>query len=161
VLLTRAWIEARIAHRGGMCLIDEVLDWDAQRIRCRSGTHRRADHPLRAHGRLGAACGIEYAAQAMAIHGALIAGPAAAASRTGYLASVRGVRLEVARLDDISGDLICEAARIAGGEDSVVYEFWVRAAPDPLEYLAHETGVADLLSGRATIAFLGTRSVNA
>ena len=29
------------------------------------------DHPLRAHGRLGVACGVELAAQAMAVHGAL------------------------------------------------------------------------------------------
>ena len=63
-----------------MCLLDEVLSWDATRIRCRSNTHRTADNPLRAHGRLGAACGIEYAAQAMAVHGALVAASAPLAS---------------------------------------------------------------------------------
>jgi predicted hotdog family 3-hydroxylacyl-ACP dehydratase len=152
VRLARAWIEARIPHRGRMCLLDEVLDWDAQRIRCRSGTHRRADHPLRAHGRLGAACGIEYAAQAMAVHGALVAGPEATTARTGLLASVRGVRLDVARLDDIGGDLICEATRVAGSEDLVVYEFRV---------LADQIDGAVLLSGRATIAFPNSTAVNA
>ena len=54
----------------------EVLSWDATRIRCRSATHRSPDNPLRLHGRLGAACGIEYAAQAMAVHGALVAASA-------------------------------------------------------------------------------------
>src|SRR5262250_1492609 len=71
--LDHAWIEQHIPHKGRMCLLDEVLSWDAARIRCRSGSHRAADNPLRAHGRLGAACGIEYAAQAMAVHGALVA----------------------------------------------------------------------------------------
>jgi predicted hotdog family 3-hydroxylacyl-ACP dehydratase len=69
--LNRAWIEARIPHQGRMCLLDEVLDWNAQHIRCRTATHRALDNPLRSHGRLGTACGIEYAAQAMALHGAL------------------------------------------------------------------------------------------
>src|ERR1700688_1204625 len=79
--LNRAWIESRIPHHGRMCLLDEVIAWSDARVSCRSGTHREADNPLRADGKLGIACGIEYAAQAMAVHGALLAGatqPAAA-----------------------------------------------------------------------------------
>src|SRR5712691_8494272 len=111
-----------------MCLLDEVLEWDAVRIRCRSATHRAASNPLRAHGRLGAACGIEYAAQAMAIHGALIASDTKAADGTvmpsisgtnsprvvGYLATVRNVTLHVARLDDIETDLVATAELVTG-----------------------------------------------
>ena len=77
--LDRTWIERNIPHQGRMCLLDEVMEWDAQHIRCRSGTHRLPDHPLHSQGRLGVACGIEYAAQAMAAHGAL-AGMAGVAS---------------------------------------------------------------------------------
>ena|ERR1700690_2807028 len=150
--LDRAEIERRIPHRGRMCLLDEVLDWNADSIRCRSGTHRSADHPLRAGGRLGAACGIEYAAQAMAVHGALVAAETAAEPRIGYLASVRELALAVGRLDDIAADLICEATRIAGDRDSVVYAFTVRAA-DPPKSAARETHMETLVSGRATIAF--------
>jgi len=69
--LNRAWIEARIPHQGRMCLLDEIIEWSAQHIRCRTATHRAPDNPLRSHDRLGIACGIEYAAQAMALHGAL------------------------------------------------------------------------------------------
>src|SRR5215831_9800765 len=115
--LDHDWIEQHIPHKGRMCLLDEVLSWDAARIRCRSSTHRAADNPLRAHGRLGAACGIEYAAQAMAVHGALIAASAPLASTVstqvrgsigatvGYLASVRNVTLNVTRLDDLEEEL--------------------------------------------------------
>ena len=99
--IDRAWIERRIPHQGRMCLIDEVVEWSAERIVCSSGGHRAADHPLRSHGRLGIACGIELAAQAMAVHGAILAEGSEGRPRAGLLASVRGVRLWVLRLDDV------------------------------------------------------------
>ena len=90
-----------------MCLLDAVTEWSDAAITCRAGSHTDPANPLRAEGRLGAANGIEYAAQAMAIHGALIAGEAdeGAAPRQGYLTSVRSVSLHVTRLDDLPGDL--------------------------------------------------------
>ena len=151
--LDRQWIEQHIPHKGRMCLLDEVLSWDATRIRCRSGSHRTKDNPLRAHGRLGAACGIEYAAQAMAVHGALIGASAPLSSTmsqsvrgsigdaVGYLASVRNVALYVTRLDDLEVDLIALAERITGDGHTVLYEFSVWG--DELK----------LLSGRASIVF--------
>ena len=151
--LDREWIEQHIAHKGHMCLLDEVLSWDAQHIRCRSISHRQLDNPLRAYGRLGAACGIEYAAQAMAVHGALIGSSAPLASTLsasvrrsagpalGYLASVRNVALHVLRLDDLEADLVAAAQRITGDDHTVLYEFSVLSAGQTL------------LSGRASIVF--------
>ena len=111
-----------------MCLLDRVEAWDQQRIRCRASSHRAADNPLRAYGRLGAACGIEYAAQAMAVHGALLAPPDGAGARAGFLVSVRGTQLRVPRLDDIAADLLVEAACITRNENTVLYEFSLSAA---------------------------------
>ena len=71
--LDHAWLLAHLPHQGSMCLLDAATAWDAQHIRCTASSHRHADNPLRAHDRLGTACGIEYAAQAMAAHGALLA----------------------------------------------------------------------------------------
>jgi predicted hotdog family 3-hydroxylacyl-ACP dehydratase len=140
--LNRAWIESRIPHQGRMCLLDEVIAWSAVRVSCRSSTHREADNPLRAHGRLGVACGIEYAAQAMAVHGALVAGaPAAGAPAAGFLAAVRDVRFHSLRLDDVQGDLICDAMRMAGDATTALYEFELRSE------------AALLLRGRATVVF--------
>jgi predicted hotdog family 3-hydroxylacyl-ACP dehydratase len=138
MLLNRAWIEARIPHQGRMCLLDEVLDWNAQHIRCRTASHRAPDNPLRSHGRLSIACGIEYAAQAMALHGAL-AGGAADGAVVGLLASVRDVRLMVLRLDDIESDLICEVTHLAGDSLTALYEFALRDRD------------RSLLSGRASV----------
>jgi predicted hotdog family 3-hydroxylacyl-ACP dehydratase len=156
VPLDRQWIEQHIPHKGRMCLLDEVLSWDATRIRCRSTTHRASDNPLRAQGRLGAACGIEYAAQAMAVHGALIGSSAPLSSTVsshvrgsigatvGYLASVRHVTLNVTRLDDLDEELIATAERVAGDGRTVLYEFAVSA------------GARVLVSGRASIVFDAT-----
>jgi len=125
-MLDRAWIVAHIPHQGRMCLLDTVTEWSPTSIRCASTSHRHADNPLRAGGRLGAACGIEYAAQAMAVHGALLAGQSDS-PRQGYLASMRGVDLLVVRLDDIDTDLDIEAERLSGDNNNVLYRFAVRA----------------------------------
>jgi predicted hotdog family 3-hydroxylacyl-ACP dehydratase len=148
--MNRAWIEARIPHQGRMCLLDEVIAWNARHIRCSTGTHRALDNPLRSHDRLGIACGIEYAAQAMALHGALAsaaAGAAAgAAARVGLLASVRDVRLHVSRLDDIESDLFCEVTHVAGDNMTALYEFALRDKDN------------SLLTGRASVVLdAGTR----
>lgn len=149
--LNRAWIASHIPHHGRMCLLDAVLDWNSERITVRTASHRDADNPLRARGRLGIACGIEYAAQAMAVHGALTAGaladsPGAGAAVTagatpagGMLAGVRGVRFHALFLDDVPGDLECEALRVAGDSVSALYEFAVKS------------DARCLLTGRATV----------
>ncbi|WP_434735515.1 hypothetical protein [Candidatus Accumulibacter necessarius] len=82
-------------------------------ITCRASSHTDPANPLRAEGRLGAASGIEYAAQAMAVHGALLA-EASEPPRQGYLTSLRGVTLHVARLDDLPGELKVRAERLSG-----------------------------------------------
>ena len=127
-VLDHAWIASHIPHQGSMCLLDCVEAWDEQRIQCRAISHRAADNPLRARGRLGAACGIEYAAQAMAVHGALLAPPDSSRARVGYLVSVRGTQLYVPRLDDIAADLRVEATCITRSENNILYQFSVSAA---------------------------------
>lgn len=137
--LDRRWIGSHIPHAGKMCLLDAVLSWDATRIECRTATHRDADNPLRSHGRLGCACGVEYAAQAMAVHGALVAGRSGAPA-AGYLVGLRRVRLQVVRLDDIETDLLVSGERMSGDDTIVIYEFSVHNAQ------------RSFLSGRATVA---------
>jgi len=136
--LTRGDIAALIPHAGAMCLLDGVIHWDEDRIRCVSTSHHDAANPLRTDGQLPAVCGIEYAAQAMAAHGGL-AGKTRGRPRTGFLASVRDVVCHRGRLDDIEGSLVVEAVRLLRDGDRVVYEFrlWV--------------GDVEVLSGRAAV----------
>ena len=121
-MLDHAWIAAHIPHQGSMCLLDAVLEWSAATISCRAISHRDPANPLRADGRLGAANGIEYAAQAMAIHGALLAGDNGP-PRQGYLTSVRGVTLHVTRLDDLPEALTVQAERLSGDAQNILYQF--------------------------------------
>lgn len=140
-LMDRQQIAAMIPHAGTMCLLDAVLSWDAVSVRCLSRRHRRADNPMRrADGGLGAVCGVEIAAQAMAVHGRLVAGGGSPPAH-GYLASVRDVHLRISRLDDVAGDLIVDAARIMGDTQGATYRFAL--ASDGIE----------LVSGRATVLF--------
>lgn len=138
-MLDRNWIAAHIPHQGSMCLLDKVESWGQEKIICHATSHRAQDNPLRSHGQLGIACGIEYAAQAMAVHGALLAPADDSPPKAGYLVSVRGVNMLVLRLDDVAGDLVIEAACIMAGENNMLYQFSVHA-DDKL-----------LLSGRAAV----------
>ncbi|GGF46829.1 phosphotransferase [Aliidongia dinghuensis] len=141
-MIGRAQIEALIPHAGRMCLLDRIEAWDARTIRCRATSHRDSANPLAVNGRLGAACGVEYAAQAMALHGGLT-GAVGGRPRAGYLASLRALSLKVERLDGLAGDLIVEAERLAGEGASVSYGFSV----------SHD-GIV-LLSGRAAVILEG------
>jgi predicted hotdog family 3-hydroxylacyl-ACP dehydratase len=123
----RDWIASHIPHQGSMCLLDQVVSWDSQGIVCSSGTHRDPDNPLRAHGRLGAACAIEYAAQAIAVHGALLQPPEPGAGSIGLLASAREVELLVSRLDDLSTDLQINAQRLHSDARGALYSFALHA----------------------------------
>jgi len=137
-VIDRAWIAARIPHQGSMCLLDGVESWDEQHIVCRSSSHRLADNPLRADGSLGITNAIEYAAQAMAVHGALLASTDEA-PKAGYLTSVREVRWHRPRFDDVADDLSIRVERLSGNEINILYSFEIVA------------GEAALISGRASV----------
>ena len=139
-----AALNGLVPHQGAMCLLESVLRWDAEGIVCRAVSHLDPAHPLRAEGRLGAVCGIEYGLQAAAAHGALReralgrGGPAA----PGWFAALREAELLTDRLDRPAfGALDVSAALEAAGAGGMIYRFALHA----------EDG-RPLLRGRATIA---------
>lgn len=138
--LDHRWIAAHIPHQGDMCLLDRVIAWDSERVVCVAKNHRAADHPLRSRGCLSILCGIEYAGQAMAVHGALLASTAGRPAAWGVLAGLREVRFWTRRLDLATGDLFVEVERIAGNEDDALYQFQIRTEAHSL-----------LLDGRAVV----------
>jgi predicted hotdog family 3-hydroxylacyl-ACP dehydratase len=138
MLAGKADIAKVIPHSGSMCLLDGVLECDAQRIRCISSTHRDANNPMRSGNELSALCGIEYAAQAMAVHGAWDA-KFDRKPRAGYLAALRDVACRRMRLDDLADDLVIDAEKVMGDEARVIYQFSIHA------------GAEKIMSGRATV----------
>src|SRR5258708_23941590 len=136
MLLSRDQIAALIPHAGTMCLLDGVLHWDAESIRCVSARHRSQDNPLRGADGLGGVCGVEFAAQAMAVHGQLASG-IGGRSTAGYLASIPDAHCRQRRLDLLDGELIIAARRLVGDAQGVTAEFTVAS------------GGMELLSARA------------
>ena len=141
--LDHAGIAQRIPHSGRMCLLHALQAWDAQSIRCTAISHRDANHPLRTENGLLAPVAIEYAAQAMALHGGLNAAVGVSPHHPptpGFLAAVRGVKMHLPRLDDVPGSLVVSAQRLAGDDRQALYRFALHSAAGTL-----------LVEGRATV----------
>ena len=139
-VMTKADLCRLIPHGGAMCLLDTVEQWDDNQILCRSGSHRDLSNPLRQGNRLEALCGLEYAAQAMAVHvGLLEERGRKQAIAVGYLGAVKNLTLRAGRLDDVKEDLTVQATRLVGQGSSFIYTFRVSA------------GRQELLDGRASI----------
>jgi predicted hotdog family 3-hydroxylacyl-ACP dehydratase len=82
--------------------------------------------------------GVEYAAQAVAVHGGL-SRVSAEKPTIGYLAAVRDVVCSAERLDRESGDLVVRAKQVAAQSGRLLYDFRV------------EAGGRELLKGRLAV----------
>ncbi len=120
-------LTALVPHAGSMCLLDEVTSWNETRVSCRSASHRRPDHPLRRDGFLPSIHLLEYAAQATAVHGGLLAGAGGSPAPAKYLAAARDFDLHVTSLDDVQADLLIDAEHLLSMGGSVLYRFHVSA----------------------------------
>ena len=142
-MLPKSDWEHLIPHAGAMCLLDEVVAWDEVRLHARSVSHLCADNPLRADGMLHAVNLCEYAAQAMAVHGALRERDAGGAARPGFLVALREVELKVERIDDLPGKLQVHVECLIAMAGSLQYAFRVEHAGNVLA------------SGRAAVMLQG------
>lgn len=106
--------------------MDEVIAWNGEEITCLTRTHYSPDNPLRDSNVLPAVCGIEYAAQTMAVHRGLQAS-AEYPPGIGYLGSVRDVKLYVQTLHNINAPLLIIARRLTADARALLYEFRILA----------------------------------
>lgn len=139
MLIERAELCALIPHAGTMCLLDGVESWDDQSIVCITSTHLSPDNPLRTGGHLGVIHGTEYGAQAMAVHGGVLARLKGESMVSGYLAALRNVRWYVDFLDCVPGPMRISAKQLLRSGGNMMYEFDLRAEGKLL------------VSGRATV----------
>jgi predicted hotdog family 3-hydroxylacyl-ACP dehydratase len=140
--LDHAGIAARVPHRGVMCLLDAMESCSAEEIVCRIANHADARNPLRLSEQLPSASALEYASQAMALHGSLAASGGKPPT-SGFLASARGVRLHVERLDTAAGPLHVSARRLAGDAGQAMYRFELHDARGRLLVEGRTTVVLD------------------
>jgi predicted hotdog family 3-hydroxylacyl-ACP dehydratase len=140
LMLDRAAIVAYIPHGGRMCLLERVVSWDEKNIRCLAISHRDAENPLREAGGLPVWAAIEYAAQASAVHGALVqAGAAPCSPRAAVLGGLKNVSANHengaehgadhcgAWLDRIEDDLIIDASLLHSDQAGGIYSFEISA----------------------------------
>ncbi len=118
-------IRALVPHAGTMCLLEEVVDWNADGATVTTRTHRAPWNPLRRSGNLSAICLCEYGAQAMAVHGALVARASGQSLAPGLLVSLREVELFVASADELPGELRVEVERLGSSAGGLQYRFRV------------------------------------
>ncbi|MFA7555563.1 MAG: hypothetical protein WCY88_15075 [Spongiibacteraceae bacterium] len=139
-------LSALLPHSGSMCLLDSIHSWDDKLISCWATSHRSVDNPLREDNQLPVHAGIEYAAQAMAAHGALCdskknnQGRITEEPKLGYLVVLTGVEWFCSRLDDLLGELLVKAERLMVVDGGFSYQFNVY----------HQDQL--LLQGRAVVA---------
>jgi predicted hotdog family 3-hydroxylacyl-ACP dehydratase len=74
-------------------------------------------------------CTIELGLQAMALHGALVAG---GPQVPGFVTSLRDVEVAAAFVDDLAGPLTVEATLLAAERRGYVYRFRVGAGDRPV-----------------------------
>jgi predicted hotdog family 3-hydroxylacyl-ACP dehydratase len=128
-----------IPHAGKMCLLENVMSWNEKEIRCEAVSHIAPSNPLRRNGLLSSIHLLEYGAQAMAVHGGLLARASGNRTFPGYLAALRDVVLHQEFIEGIKTPLIVHAQQIASFTDSFMYRFSVA------------TGNNSLASARATV----------
>jgi len=160
-MIAKEQIRGLIPHAGDMCLLDAVENWTAEDIQCVTRTHLAVTNPLRRDGQLASLHLVEYAAQAMAIHGALLAraaihdskdsNSAPSTPQPGMLGALRDIRLHVARLDAVAGALLVNATRRLARADGLVYDFSVLSENDRQA----------LCEGRVVVALLSTLNASA
>lgn len=137
-MLDHKWLEQHLPHKSKMCLLDHVVSWDDDQIYCKATSHTNPNNPLSRNGKLCSSIAIEYAAQAMAAHGALLS-KGDQPPRQGFIASVRNVIFYTNTLHNLNSAIDVYAKRLMGDNDNVIYEFAVAHHGEPK------------VSGRATV----------
>ena len=143
-----------LPHSGNMCLIDKIISWDSTTLAVQTESHLNSNNPLRKQDFLSSIIGVEYAAQTMALHAALLSQKdsqqeAGKQKQGGYLATIRNLQIDADYLcspdSDNSAPLDISVLMLLRDSRGYSYEFTITADNN------------QLLSGRLTI-FLSTNS---
>ena len=140
VLSSRVGAEGRRAELGAGVVDEGIQDAGLAEVeqrgqqRHRRGrllatrSHAAADNPLRCNGQLRAVHLCEYGAQAMAVHGGLLARAAGRRAEPGLLVALRDVRLHLRTIEHLPDELQVEAERLLASAASWQYAFRVSHA---------------------------------
>ena len=132
-ILNHQEIERRLPHAGSMCLLDEIIQADETTLTAQAFSYRDADNPLRVNGKIAMVNGVEYAAQAMAVHGSLVLEKKQAGSKAelkssqGYIATVRNIELNSPYFPEAdpssSAALLIKVKQLMTDQNGFTYQF--------------------------------------
>ncbi|MFU8830699.1 MAG: hypothetical protein ACNA7J_00965 [Wenzhouxiangella sp.] len=131
-------IASLVPHAGAMVLLVQVVEFGPETIHCRA-TLDPSSNPLAIEGALPATALAEFGAQAMAVHGAMLA-PAGTPPRSGRLVALGQLDLAINQVDQAMV-LDVHATRLGGDSSGQMYAFKITA------------GTRDLARGQATVMF--------
>lgn len=141
--MNKSEIVSLLPHGEQMVLIDEVLSWDEDSIVCQTRTHQRNDNPLLEKGRLPTTACLEYGAQAMALHEAILLNQEGANEPeeplSGVVSALKNVKLSSRDMREVKEALIITAKRMMASSKGAIYRFEVK------------DGLSVLASGRITV----------
>lgn len=137
--LQRSDIARLIPHSGRMCLLDSVACFSAEEILCTSRSHRDPNNPLREGKELPVLALVEYAAQAAAVHAALV-GAGIGDERIAFLGAVKNIAFYTCGVSSDIAQLRITAATLLQTADGAIYRFTV------------EGDGAELASGRLLLS---------
>ena len=124
-----------LPHSGRMCLLQKIVQADQASLTALADSHLLANNPLRINGRIASVNGIEYAAQAMAVHGALLAETV----KPGYIATVRNIEVKQSFLPENGQPLIIHVQQLMSDDNGFTYQFAIHCDEEII------------LSGRITV----------
>lgn len=146
-VFSRLELSKFLPHGNDMCLLSSVEYWDASSITCLTSTHQNHDNPLRRQGILGMIAGLEYAAQAMAVHVGLTTDIAKHNASLGYLGAVRDLQIGSRTFQQFAEDLTIKATLLLAQHMSFIYTF------------SMNTSQMTILQGRASIFIKGPETI--
>ena len=125
-ILNHNEIESRLPHSGNMSLLHEVIQADGNSLTALATSHLDIDNPLRLNGKIATVNGIEYAAQAMAVHGSLLSDT----PQAGYIATVRNIEIKVPCLPETKSHetktpLVIEVQQLMSNDNGFTYQFHI------------------------------------
>ena len=139
-------IEQHLPHAGKMSLLDKVTHADLLTLSASAVSHLSSDNPLRFNNKLSCINGIEYAAQAMAIHGFLLSElkQTEASTQTGYIATVRNIDIFSPFFPKTESVIKIEVKQLMSAANGFTYQFHI------------SDGKKALISGKITIFLINT-----
>lgn len=120
--LSRKAIEERLPHAGSMCLLDEITAVNKQTLTACAISHQDKLNPLMLDGKIATINGVEYAAQAMAVHGSFLSEK----TQSGYIATVRNIELFTPYLPQNNLPLIINVEQLMSDKNGFTYQFQIQ-----------------------------------